>query len=205
MLQAGCIGVFCALDLFLFFVMFEIVLVPMYFLIGGWGYAERVYAALKFFLFTCVDASASAVHARGPVRHRCRPTWSGASTCRQQQARHQRLEAKARRLPAPSSTSTSWRSRSRSTSRTPPPARARSTGAARWLFLAFAVAFAVKVPLFPLHTWLPDAHTQAPDGRLGDPGRRDAEARHLRLPALRPLPLPRRRRPGSRRRSSPSA
>ena len=51
-LQGGCIGVFCALDLFLFFVMFEIVLVPMYFLIGGWGYAERVYAALKFFLFT---------------------------------------------------------------------------------------------------------------------------------------------------------
>src|SRR5205085_12169530 len=51
-LQAGCIGVFCALDLFVFFVMFEIVLVPMYFLIGGWGYADRVYAALKFFLFT---------------------------------------------------------------------------------------------------------------------------------------------------------
>ena len=52
LLEAGCLGVFVALDLFLFFVMFEVVLVPMYFLIGGWGYANRVYAALKFFLFT---------------------------------------------------------------------------------------------------------------------------------------------------------
>ncbi len=56
-LQGGCIGVFCALDLFLFFVMFEIVLVPMYFLIGGWGYAERVYAALKFFIFTMLGSA----------------------------------------------------------------------------------------------------------------------------------------------------
>ena len=56
-LQAGCIGVFCALDLFVFFVMFEIVLVPMYFLIGGWGYAERVYAALKFFIFTMLGSA----------------------------------------------------------------------------------------------------------------------------------------------------
>ena len=52
LLEAGCLGVFISLDLFLFFVMFEIVLVPMYFLIGGWGYSNRVYAALKFFLFT---------------------------------------------------------------------------------------------------------------------------------------------------------
>src|ERR687897_3253797 len=52
MLEAGCLGVFVSLDLFLFFVMFEIVLVPMYFLIGGWGYGKRVYAATKFFLFT---------------------------------------------------------------------------------------------------------------------------------------------------------
>src|SRR5690606_2575285 len=52
LLEAGCLGVFVALDLFMFFVMFEIVLVPMYFLIGGWGYGNRVYAALKFFLFT---------------------------------------------------------------------------------------------------------------------------------------------------------
>ena len=57
LLEAGCLGVFVALDLFLFFVMFEIVLVPMYFLIGGWGYGERVYAAIKFFLFTMLGSA----------------------------------------------------------------------------------------------------------------------------------------------------
>ena len=57
LLEAGCLGVFLALDLFLFFVMFEIVLVPMYFLIGGWGYGERVYAALKFFLYTMLGSA----------------------------------------------------------------------------------------------------------------------------------------------------
>ncbi len=57
LLQAGCMGVFLATDLFLFFVMFEIVLVPMYFLIGGWGYGERVYAATKFFLFTMLGSA----------------------------------------------------------------------------------------------------------------------------------------------------
>src|SRR3546814_3097436 len=57
LLQGACIGVFSALDLFVFFVMFELVLVPMYFLIGGWGYAERVYAALKFFIFTMLGSA----------------------------------------------------------------------------------------------------------------------------------------------------
>ena len=57
LLEAGCMGVFLALDLFLFFVAFEIVLVPMYFLIGGWGYGQRVYAALKFFLFTMLGSA----------------------------------------------------------------------------------------------------------------------------------------------------
>ena len=73
LLEAGCIGVFLSLDLFLFFVMFEIVLVPMYFLIAGWGYANRRYAAMKFFLYTMFGSAfmlvglvATAVlHARG--------------------------------------------------------------------------------------------------------------------------------------------
>src|SRR5207245_1534110 len=56
LLEAGCIGVFVSIDLFLFFVFWEIVLVPMYFLIGGWGYDRRVYAALKFFIFTMVGS-----------------------------------------------------------------------------------------------------------------------------------------------------
>jgi NADH-quinone oxidoreductase subunit M len=128
LLEAGCMGVFLAQDLFLFFVMFEIVLVPMYFLIGGWGYGERVYAAVKFFLFTMLGSAfmlvailaLAVLHQRGV---------GGALTFD--------LQAIAADPGI-------------------------SEGAARWLFLGFAVAFAVKVPLFPLHTWLPDAHTQAP-------------------------------------------
>jgi NADH-quinone oxidoreductase subunit M len=123
-------GSFISLDLFLFFVFFEIVLVPMYFLIGGWGYDDRVYAATKFFLFTMIGSAfmlvgiiATAVIAKaGP---------GGSVTFDLVKIAE----------------STPW---------------AESTG--RWLFLAFAIAFAVKVPLFPLHTWLPDAHTQAPTG-----------------------------------------
>jgi len=127
-LEAGCLGVFVALDLFVFFVMFEIVLVPMYFLIGGWGYSNRVYAALKFFLFTMFGSAFMLVsllalaflHQRGvggPL------TFNLVEIARQ-------------------------------------PGIAQDT--ARWLFLGFAIAFAVKVPLVPLHTWLPDAHTEAP-------------------------------------------
>jgi NADH-quinone oxidoreductase subunit M len=127
LLQAGCMGTFLALDLFLFFVMFEIVLVPMYFIIGGWGYADRVYAALKFFLFTMLGSAfmlvgiiTTAVLAQRSIGH--------LTFDLVQIAEHGDI----------------------------------ATNTARWLFLAFAVAFAVKVPVFPLHTWLPDAHTQAP-------------------------------------------
>jgi NADH-quinone oxidoreductase subunit M len=129
LLQAGCLGAFLALDLLLFFVMFEIVLVPMYFLISGWGYERRRYAANKFFLYTMfgsafmfVGTVATAVlSARG----------SGGDLT------FDLVEIATRPDSIPLVT-------------------------ARWLFLAFAIAFAVKVPLFPLHTWLPDAHTQAP-------------------------------------------
>lgn len=127
LLEAGCLGAFLAKDLFLFFVMFEIVLVPMYFLIAGWGYEQRKYAATKFFLYTMFGSafmlvgiiSLAYLHAKGG------PVTFDLQTL----AEHQGVLAK-------------------------------STG--RWLFLSFAIAFAVKVPLFPLHTWLPDAHTQAP-------------------------------------------
>jgi len=126
-LQAGCMGVFLSLDLFLFFVMFEIVLVPMYFLIGGWGYADRVYAALKFFLFTMFGSAfmlvgilTTAFLAERSIGH--------LTFDLVQIAEHGDF----------------------------------ATNTARWLFLSFAIAFAVKVPVFPLHTWLPDAHTQAP-------------------------------------------
>ncbi len=129
LLQAGVMGSFLALDLFLFFVMFEIVLVPMYFLIGGWGYDQRVYAATKVFLYTMAGSAfmlvgiiatvSLAQRDLGVVTFDLVRIAEGASF---------------------------------------------STNAARWLFVSFAIAFAVKVPLFPFHTWLPDAHTQAPTG-----------------------------------------
>ena len=129
LLEAGVMGSFLSLDLFLFFIFFEIVLVPMYFLIGGWGYDKRVYAATKFFLYTMLGSAfmlvgiiTTAMIARHDI---------GYFTFD--------LVTIAERA-----------------------SFAASTG--RWLFLSFAVAFAVKVPLFPLHTWLPDAHTQAPTG-----------------------------------------
>jgi NADH-quinone oxidoreductase subunit M len=127
LLEAGVMGSFLSLDLFLFFVFFEIVLVPMYFLIGGWGYEKRVYAATKFFIYTMFGSAfmlvgiiATVFIARGNVGH---ITFDLVE-----------LAEKG--------------------------GFASSTG--RWLFFAFAIAFAVKVPIFPLHTWLPDAHTQSP-------------------------------------------
>lgn len=127
MLEAGVMGSFLSLDLFLFFLFFEIVLVPMYFLIGGWGYENREYAATKFYLYTFLGSAfmmvgliATAMLARddlGKITFDLVEIAEGADF-------------------------------------------AASTG--RWLFFGFAIAFAVKVPIFPLHTWLPDAHTQAP-------------------------------------------
>jgi NADH-quinone oxidoreductase subunit M len=127
LLQAGVLGSFLALDLFVFFIFFEIVLVPMYFLIGGWGYENRVYAALKIFLYTMAGSAFMLVGILATVVLFRNET--GITT-------FDVVEIAS--------------------------AQAIGTTAARWLFLGFAVAFAVKVPVFPLHTWLPDAHTQAP-------------------------------------------
>ena len=182
-LQGGCIGVFCALDLFLFFVMFEIVLVPMYFLIGGWGYGERVYAALKFFIFTMLGSalmlvgivSLAVLHSHGvaddnePKAAAIEQQVAAADQAAQasgapvDQAARQQQEAQIEDLRNPDLTfdlveiAESDHLVDDSTSANP-----FDWSAVRWIFLAFAVAFAVKVPLFPLHTWLPDAHTQAP-------------------------------------------
>ena len=127
-LETAVVGSFLALDLLLFFVFFEAILVPMYLIIGGWGGERRIYAAIKFFLFTMAGSAFLLVailflfsKAAGPVGH-------GTFDVRA-------LAPVVGALPA---------------------------STARWLFLAFFVAFAVKVPLFPLHTWLPDAHTEAP-------------------------------------------
>jgi NADH-quinone oxidoreductase subunit M len=127
LLEAGCIGTFLALDLFVFFLMFELTLVPMYFLISGWGYANRVYAALKFFIFTLAGSAFLLVGILSVVFL----TSSGGHLSFD-------LIDVARRTSALTQTEQ------------------------RLIFLAFIVAFAVKTPLFPLHTWLPDAHTEAP-------------------------------------------
>ncbi|HEX8803844.1 MAG TPA: NADH-quinone oxidoreductase subunit M [Acidimicrobiales bacterium] len=173
LLEAGCLGVFVALDLFLFFVMFEIVLVPMYFLIGGWGYANRVYAALKFFLFTMFGSALMLVGIVS-LAFLHRDAVQDAN-----RAEAQELVAEnggdPSALPADVGDRVDeLRARVRPNFDLVEIAEARTVvddstsanpvdwSAARWLFLAFAVAFAVKVPLFPLHTWLPDAHTEAP-------------------------------------------
>ena len=127
-LEAGCLGTFVALDLVMFFVFFEIVLVPMYFLIGGWGHGRRAYAAIKFFLFT-MFGSALMLVAIVALAFLHSSASGGAVTFDLTVIAESQLLA---------------------------------TNTARWLFLAFALAFAVKVPLFPVHTWLPDAHTNAP-------------------------------------------
>jgi NADH-quinone oxidoreductase subunit M len=128
LLEAGVMGSFISLDLFLFFVFFEIVLAPMYFLIGGWGYEDRVRAATKFFLYTMIGSAFMLVSIMATV-----------FIAADHGVGHVTFDlveiAESASFPAV---------------------------AGRWLFFGFAVAFAVKVPIFPLHTWLPDAHTQAP-------------------------------------------
>jgi NADH-quinone oxidoreductase subunit M len=127
LLETGVLGSFLSLDLFLFFLFFELVLVPMYFLIGGWGYEARVKAATKFFIYTFFGSAVMLVGMLATVFFYEKAT--GEITFN--------LVTIAE-------------------------SQSIAAGTTRWLFLAFALAFAIKVPVFPLHTWLPDAHTQAP-------------------------------------------
>jgi NADH-quinone oxidoreductase subunit M len=125
-LEAGLIGVFLSLDLFLFFVFFEVILIPMYFIIGIWGSERRIYAAVKFFIFT---AFGSALMLAGII---AMALMYGSQTGQMSFNYLDMLEL------------------------------SMSSNTELWLFGAFALAFAIKVPLFPLHTWLPDAHVEAP-------------------------------------------
>jgi len=119
-LQSAMLGTFLARDMLLFFVFWEAMLVPMYFIIGIWGGSERIYAAMKFFIFTMVGSVFMLV---------------GIMYLYQQAGSMELSAFLSLHL-------------------------ARETQL--WLFGAFFLAFAIKVPLFPLHTWLPDAHVQAP-------------------------------------------
>ena len=133
-LETAMVGVFCALDLFLFYVFFEAMLVPMYFLIGVYGGERRVYAAVKFFLYTLLAGLLMLVSILGLYfMSRTQATAIGAGP--EGTFDYERLLGLT-----------------------------MSAGTAKVLFLGFFIAFAVKVPVFPFHTWLPDAHTEAPTG-----------------------------------------
>jgi NADH-quinone oxidoreductase subunit M len=126
LLETGIIGVFCALDLFMFYVFWEVMLVPMYFLIGVWGGPRRVYAAIKFVLFTMFGSLLMLVALIYLMFEYQK--YAGVFS----------LDlVKIAEMPI-------------------------GHQAQLYLFGAFALAFAIKVPLWPLHTWLPDAHVQAP-------------------------------------------
>ncbi|MCW5828904.1 MAG: NADH-quinone oxidoreductase subunit M [Deltaproteobacteria bacterium] len=128
LLEAGMLGAFFAQDIFLFYVFWEVMLVPMYLLIGIWGGERRLYAAVKFFLYTMAGSVLMLLAILATVylyyQSAGKVTFELAALAGQQ---------------LPLSTQ-------------------------RWLFAAYALAFAIKVPIFPLHTWLPDAHVEAPTG-----------------------------------------
>jgi len=125
-LEAAMIGVFVSLDLFLFYVFWDAMLIPMYFLIGIWGYDRRIYAAVKFILYTMAGSVLMLIAIIWMAYHHQAVTGVPSFDL---------VDLLALNVPAALQT---------------------------WLFLAFAVAFAIKVPLFPFHTWLPDAHVEAP-------------------------------------------
>jgi NADH-quinone oxidoreductase subunit M len=131
-LEVGLIGVFLALDLFLFYIFWEIVLVPMYLIIGIWGGANRIYSTIKFVLYTLVGSLLMlvAILATAFAYQSATGSWTGAFDLVALRAHVQTVGF----------------------------APALQVGA----FIAFFLAFAIKVPMFPFHTWLPDAHTDAP-------------------------------------------
>lgn len=124
-LATGVIGAFCATDVFLFYVFWEAMLIPMYFLIGIWGGEKRIYATIKFVLYTMVGSLLMLVAI----------LWTYQYTAATGNGTFDLFAWYALNIPAHTQV---------------------------WLFAAFALAFAIKVPMFPFHTWLPDAHVQAP-------------------------------------------
>ena len=126
LLEAAMIGVFVSLDLFVFYVFWDAMLIPMYFLIGIWGYEKRIYASIKFMLYTMAGSVLMLLAIIALAYYH--QTVTGVVS-------FDLVDLYAINIPVQMQT---------------------------WFFLAFAVAFAIKVPLFPFHTWLPDAHVQAP-------------------------------------------
>jgi NADH-quinone oxidoreductase subunit M len=131
LLQTGMLGVFLSLDFFLFYVFWEVMLVPMYFLIGVWGSERRLYAAIKFFLYTLAGSVIMLLAILALYFNYAKTLPQGAIGTFDIPT----LLAAAQNFPDPLKV---------------------------WLFWGFFFAFAIKVPMFPFHTWLPDAHTEAP-------------------------------------------
>jgi NADH-quinone oxidoreductase subunit M len=127
-LEVGMLGVFLALDTFLFYVFWEVVLVPMYLIIGIWGGANRVYATIKFVIYTLVGSLLMLIAVLGMAwtSYQASGSWDGAFD-------YTHLVAMG-----------------------------FDPNFQFWAFLGFFLAFAIKVPMWPVHTWLPDAHTEAP-------------------------------------------
>lgn len=140
-LTTGMLGVFMALDLFLFYAMWEVMLVPMYFIIGIWGGQRRIYASMKFFIYTMIGSLLMLVGiiylglaARQPHLVHGAPVMINGAMEMIPNFSYDAIMAQVQLTPQ----------------------------AGMWLFGAFFLAFAVKVPMFPFHTWLPDAHVEAP-------------------------------------------
>ena len=140
-LTTGMLGVFMALDLFLFYAMWEVMLIPMYFIVGIWGGQRRIYASLKFFIYTMLGSLLMLVGiiylglaARQPHLVNGAPVMLNGAVEMIPNFSYDAIMAQVQLTPH----------------------------AGMWLFGAFFLAFAVKVPMFPFHTWLPDAHVEAP-------------------------------------------
>ena len=127
-LELGMLGVFVSLDLFLFYVFWEAMLIPMYFIIGIWGGEERIYAAIKFFIYTMAGSLLMLVAIIWLALHASNYTGHFTTNLVELYSIAPFFDISIQ----------------------------------NYLFIAFAVSFAIKVPLFPFHTWLPDAHVQAP-------------------------------------------
>jgi NADH-quinone oxidoreductase subunit M len=185
LLQSGMIGAFVAADLFLFFIFWEVMLVPMYFLIGIWGGKNRLYSAIKFFLYTLVGsvvmllavlklffifpevvkAQEVAVRETAGVYATNRETGQTNGDMRKlvenaiNRVKGVDTDGKS---PLPSSHVRSSFNIAALTAIGPHIKTVFGVGLVIWLFIGFALSFAIKVPMFPFHTWLPDAHYDAP-------------------------------------------
>jgi NADH-quinone oxidoreductase subunit M len=185
LLQTGMIGAFVAADLFLFFVFWEVMLVPMYFLIGIWGGQNRLYSAIKFFLYTLAGSVVmllavlklffifpAVVAAERPVVEvTARQLATNTATSRFNSGMYNLIDNaigrvdgkdKAGGQPLPPEYSRSSFNIAALTAIGPHIQKVYSLSLVIWLFIGFAISFAIKVPMFPFHTWLPDAHYDAP-------------------------------------------